>query len=173
MDDFHKIQVRPVDTSIFYANALAEIHRQCFFTPWTPLEINKLLVLPAVFGFSAKLGNYFLNNDENSMGLENQENKSDFSGFALCSTASEQIEILSICVLPKSRRKSLATNLMKNVLERANSIGVRKVFLEVAETNNTARNFYAKQGFSEFGRRKDYYREEKGRVDAIQLFKTM
>ena len=116
MDDFHKIQVRPVDTSIFYANALAEIHRQCFFTPWTPLEINKLLVLPAVFGFSAKLGNYFLNNDENSMGLENQENKSDFSGFALCSTASEQIEILSICVLPKSRRKSLATNLMKKTI---------------------------------------------------------
>ncbi len=173
MNDFSDIQVRPIDPSIFCAKTLAEIHRQCFFTPWSALEFNKLLFLPSVFGFSARLGKFSLNNDKNSTNLKTIANKTDFSGFALCSVAGEEIEIFSICVLPELRCKSLATNLMENVLKRANSIGVRKIFLEVPINNNIACNFYTNLGFSEFGRRKDYYREKKGRVDAIQFHKII
>jgi ribosomal protein S18 acetylase RimI-like enzyme len=44
-------------------------------------------------------------------------------------------------------------------LEKLQRRGVRRVYLEVRESNTTAIAFYQKQGFSIMGRRPGYYRE--------------
>ncbi len=47
----------------------------------------------------------------------------------------------------------------------------RKIFLEVRESNEAARSFYARMGFTEAGRRRDYYREPA--EDAFVLVRTV
>ena len=50
---------------------------------------------------------------------------------------------------------------------------VSRIFLEVAENNIPARRLYEKAGFSEIGRRKNYYKTKSGFCDAICMAKTV
>jgi ribosomal-protein-alanine N-acetyltransferase len=161
------------EASTFYADALSVAHRRCFEVFWSNKDFYDLLTLQAVFGFIVLIGN---KNPERPEVLRvtaaNIEN-SEFGGFILCSAASDQCEILTICVLPEWRRNGLAINLIQNAIKRAKTIGVSEIFLEVAENNYIARNLYINLGFREFGRRERYYKQKKKRVDAVQLSKVI
>lgn len=66
------------------------------------------------------------------------------------SVAAGEVEILNVAVDPSFRRRGIATALI-------NSITAPGVFLEVRESNDIAIAAYGKLGFTEIGRRKDYY----------------
>ncbi len=68
------------------------------------------------------------------------------------STAVREREILNIVVAPEFRRRGVATALIQ-------SLGNGEVFLEVRESNAPARRLYQKLGFSEIGRRPEYYED--------------
>ena len=51
----------------------------------------------------------------------------------------------------------------------ARAAQLERLVLEVAVTNRPALALYNRIGFSESGRRKDYYRVADGRVDALLL----
>ncbi|MGZ8155124.1 MAG: ribosomal protein S18-alanine N-acetyltransferase, partial [Burkholderiales bacterium] len=44
-----------------------------------------------------------------------------------------------------------------------------RAFLEVRPSNTAARALYARSGFSEIGRRRDYYPAQEGREDAVVM----
>ena len=161
------------EISTFYAEAVAVAHARCFEISWPTKDFFELLNLPTVFGFIAQIVNK--NSDGSDVFLRMATNKNSVfvGGFVLCSVARDQCEVLTICVLPEWRRRGLAINLMKNVIARAKSIGVKEIFLDVAENNKIAHNLYINQGFKEFGRRNQYYRQKEERVDAIQLSKII
>ena len=161
------------EVSTFYTEALSVAHRRCFETFWTNKDFYDLLTLQTVFGFIAIIENEKPVRSEAPRTIAENTNSSDFGGFILCSAASDQCEVLTICVLPEWRRNGLAINLMQNVIKRAKTIGASEIFLEVAENNFIARNLYLNLGFSEFGRRERYYRQKKKRVDAVQLSKVI
>jgi ribosomal-protein-alanine acetyltransferase len=64
-------------------------------------------------------------------------------------------EILNLAVAPEFRRQGIAREMCKAFLEGSRGT----VFLEVRETNQTARNLYLSLGFQELGRRPEYYDE--------------
>lgn len=66
-------------------------------------------------------------------------------------------ELFDIAVRADHRRTGVGHALLQAFFAEALSRSVNTVFLEVAETNASARAFYARAGFSEVNIRKDYY----------------
>ena len=85
----------------------------------------------------------------------------------LCSQVADEMEILTIGVIPNARRQHLAQNLLYEMNAYATENGVKKIFLEVAEDNLPAQNLYLKDGFIQTSTRKDYYKRPDKRVNAL------
>ena len=80
-------------------------------------------------------------------------------GFVIARCALDDWEIENIVVAREDRRISIGTKLIRELLRRAHVGGATSVLLEVRESNLAARRLYEKLGFSEQGRRSNYYRE--------------
>lgn len=130
-----------------YALPAHEIHKQCFEKGWSAKEFQGLLDLP-----TSRLWM-----DEESM--------------LLCSHVADQMEILTIGVLPKARQKGKALALLNEMNQYARQHLVQHIFLEVAENNLPAIRLYEKTGFIPMGKRKGYY--QKGKVDALTYQKRI
>ena len=87
------------------------------------------------------------------------EEAGEIVGVSAARTVADEVEVLTLGVAPSWRRKGLARSLMTAALAEAGQAGARQVFLEVRESNQGARAFYATLGFSETGRRRAYYRD--------------
>jgi ribosomal-protein-alanine N-acetyltransferase len=68
-------------------------------------------------------------------------------------TAPPEREILNLAVAQRFRRMGIASSLLALELENA-----AVFFLEVRESNHAAQALYRRFGFTEMGRRADYYR---------------
>jgi ribosomal-protein-alanine N-acetyltransferase len=78
-------------------------------------------------------------------------------GFILFRTAADEMEILNLVVEPAQRRRGVGKRLLGFALRRAQAQGIRRIFLEVRETNFAAQALYAANGFHVAGRRACYY----------------
>jgi [ribosomal protein S18]-alanine N-acetyltransferase len=81
------------------------------------------------------------------------------SGFVIGRQVADEGEILNVAVRRENRRKGEGQALLSAVLEQLQRRGVRRVYLEVRESNETGIAFYQEQGFAKTGRRPGYYRE--------------
>jgi [ribosomal protein S18]-alanine N-acetyltransferase len=79
----------------------------------------------------------------------------------------DELEVLTLGVTPSWRRRGVGRSLMVTAMAEAGQTGARQVFLEVRESNQGARAFYAALGFVETGRRRAYYRDPE--EDALVL----
>lgn len=77
--------------------------------------------------------------------------------FLVLRTAADEAEILNLAVEPESRRRGLAGALLGAALEAAHAAGVKRLFLEVRESNAEGIAFYQRHGFDLDGRRPRYY----------------
>ena len=90
-------------------------------------------------------------------------------GFSLIRTVAGESELLLIGVSPAVQRRGVGTRLLDHFLERARADGVTRVHLEVRD-GNPAIGMYRAAGFSQAGRRRNYYHATDGnRYDAITL----
>ena len=64
-----------------------------------------------------------------------------------------ECEILNLAVAPDYRRQGVARELLKPLLDLRDA----RIFLEVRESNRSARIFYKSMGFQEVSRRGGYY----------------
>lgn len=90
-------------------------------------------------------------------------------GYGVMSVAAGEAHMLNVCVDPKRQRCGLGRHLMERMIELARAYGAGQMLLEVRPGNKAARALYATMGFSEVGRRKDYYPAAGGREDALIL----
>jgi ribosomal-protein-alanine N-acetyltransferase len=125
------------------ASELAALHATAFDAPWKAGEIAQLLAGPGVFVVAEP------------------------DGFILIRVVADEAEILTLAVRPEARGAGLGGRLVGQGAVRAVQAGARRLFLEVAEDNTTARALYARAGFAQIGRRKGYY--DGGRIDALVL----
>jgi ribosomal-protein-alanine N-acetyltransferase len=87
-------------------------------------------------------------------------------GMILVRRAADEMEVLTLAVLPAARRLGVATSLLDRALSWAAAEGVGIVFLEVAKDNAAARALYQRFDFAPVGRRRGYY---PGGKDALVL----
>jgi ribosomal-protein-alanine N-acetyltransferase len=132
-------EVRPVGP--FDLELLAALHAACFADAWSARSLAAMLAAPGTFGLLA-------------LAAEDEP-----AGFVLVRGAADEAEILSLGVLPAARRRGVGRRLLAAAIARLAAAGVRRLLLEVAESNEAARALYAGAGFSQVGRRPGYYRE--------------
>ena len=134
---------------ILFAPIAAYIHKLCFDNSWSEKEFEKLLSLP-----SSRL---WINKDS----------------LLLCSEVMDEMEILTICVLPEKRRQHIAQKLLDDLFKYAQKQKVRQIFLEVAEDNFPAQKLYFQSGFIQTGMRENYYTKGNLRLNALCLTKKI
>jgi len=93
----------------------------------------------------------------------------DVVGFCVLALvpAAREAEVRNVAVHPEHRRQGLARLLLRAAIDRARDAGAETVFLEVRESNQAARALYARLGFTETGRRAEYYADP--REDAVLM----
>lgn len=122
-------------------NQVVQIERSSFADPWTEESFRRLLGgHPAIFQVI--------------------ECPPDFrvAGYVIAFAVGEDAELLNVAVESKFRGKGLAGQMLDAVLMELGGRGVRTAFLEVRESNSAARALYGSRGFTEIGRRRNYYR---------------
>lgn len=94
-------------------------------------------------------------------------------GFALARRTLDEAELLLLAVQPQARLRGMARSLVEAVAEEAQSRGAIRLMLEV-RAGNPAHALYEGAGFSEIGRRRDYYRgHDRSLHDAITLARPL
>jgi len=94
-----------------------------------------------------------------------------FVGAILFRTVADEGEILSLSVRRAARRRGIASTLMTTTLNSMKCVAVKNVFLEVSETNRTARAFYRRFGFKKVGVRHNYYSTKQGKIHNALVFR--
>jgi ribosomal-protein-alanine N-acetyltransferase len=130
------------------APALLAIERRAFSDPWTEVSFREALTSTWTFGLVAETGR----------GLAGY-----FIGREVAGTG----EVLNLAVAPEFRRRGIGGALLDAGLEALHRRRVDEVFLEVRESNSSARALYGAYGFQAVGQRAAYYRNP--REDALVL----
>lgn len=142
---------------------LASLHKACFAKSWTEKQIIPMLAMPGAFVLIAE-----------RLGVP--------EGFIMVRAGGGEAEILTICVLPKSRGHRLGENLITASIAHLMAHGapqrqppdlafVPPLFLEVAQSNHAARSLYARMGFEVVGKRPNYYRHEDGSQETALMMR--
>jgi ribosomal-protein-alanine N-acetyltransferase len=147
--------VQRVDAQqLLAATLLAELHGESFETAWSRDEFSTMLAVPRTAALVISHGG-------------------EPAGFGLFRQAADEAEIIALATRPPLRRRGLGRSLMQEIERELKSSGAHYLFLEVAASNLPARALYARAGFHEAGRRKDYYARNGFREDALVLRKAL
>ena len=79
------------------------------------------------------------------------------AAYAILWKVLDEGELANIAVRKDLRGRGIGSGLLSRILEVAEDSGVRSLYLEVRESNEVAREMYARRGFQEIGVRKGYY----------------
>jgi ribosomal-protein-alanine acetyltransferase len=95
----------------------------------------------------------------------------EVTGAVVVRSIADEAEILELAVGELWRRRGTGRALMEAALGEARSLGARRVFLEVRESNVAAKALYRELGFAEQGKRQEYYNDP--REDAVLLWRAL
>ncbi|MGB0717820.1 MAG: ribosomal protein S18-alanine N-acetyltransferase [Alphaproteobacteria bacterium] len=127
---------------------LAVLHCEAFASPWTTESFFDLLVLPTTLGWVL---------------TECGRNV----GFILYQLQTDEAQILTFQIAKASQQRGFGRYLLSSTIDSIKAAGARSISLEVAEQRTPAQKLYESLGFILVGRRKSYYKEKEGRVDAL------
>lgn len=130
-------------------DAVAALERRIFSDPWSRRSFEELLDLEHVRGFVV------------------EDDAGALLGYAVCSRAADEGEILNLATVPAARRQGIGRRLVDAMLTWLRAEGVARVFLEVRCSNDQAIGLYAAAGFTTLGVRRNYYR--KPTEDAVTM----
>lgn len=91
-------------------------------------------------------------------------------GYAFLTVGAREAHLLNIAVDPLCQNTGIGRTLLAWVLQKAATMPIDRMFLEVRPTNAAALKLYHEAGFNEIGRRAGYYPAPNGkREDAIVM----
>lgn len=134
------------------AMAIDAILQSAMPNHWSRENIDQLLQLPTTFGFIVAYRNAV-------------------AGFIVAARVMDEAEILSIAIEPVWQKKGFGEKLLRHFIDYATHAGAARIFLDVASDNVAAQKLYRKCGFSDYGRRPQYYLRPNHapRVDAVLM----
>lgn len=137
------------------ADTLTEIHKKCFPRYWNRQAFTDFFAVQGTFAF-----------------LVEKENEQ--VAMMVYRVSFEQVDILTLAVLPAWRKRGIAKILVEKMLENCQALGAKKIFLEVEVGNDPAIKLYENSGFKHIGRRKLYYQQLDGSLtDALVMSKKL
>ena len=71
----------------------------------------------------------------------------------------DEAQINFFAVNQKYRKKGFGSYFMRFIIEQCENLNIKKLFLEVSQTNVTAEKFYNQFDFSTVGIRRNYYKD--------------
>ena len=145
MSDF---VIRPMEERD--VSAVAALEKACFSDPWSEGSVRSELDNPLSLWLVAEKGG-------------------EIAGYIGSQSVLDAADMMNVAVAPGSRRGGIAEALIGSLIAQLDANGVRSLSLEVRVSNDAARALYEKLGFSEVGRRKNYYTKPK--EDALILRK--
>ncbi|MCP1103254.1 ribosomal-protein-alanine acetyltransferase [Aequitasia blattaphilus] len=78
-------------------------------------------------------------------------------GYVIAYFGGDEGEIMRLCVKDEYRRKKVASQLLLSLESKAEDREIRKIFLEVRESNEEGISFYTDYGFLKDGLRLNFY----------------
>ena len=139
------------------AAALVRVHASAFSNGWSEDEFERLLadrnVICHVVRGSGGTG--------------------AICAFTISRLVEDEAEILMVAVAPCEQGRGLAGRLLSRHLGRLAARGVRNVFLEVDEGNQSAIRLYTRAGFEQVGQRAGYYAKSDGRAAALVMRRSL
>ena len=130
-----------------HLDQLEEIEKLCFSDPWSRRLLSELLENEAAATLAAV--------GEDGTVL----------GYAGIQVVLDEGYVNNVAVRPEYRRQGVASQLLDVFRRFGEGQGLAFLTLEVRDSNQAARALYAKHGYAETGRRKNYYQHP--REDAI------
>ncbi|MBV6540207.1 ribosomal protein S18-alanine N-acetyltransferase [Ursidibacter maritimus] len=127
--------ISPIIDSDF--NRLFEIEQQAHLVPWSKGTLLN------------NQGERYLNL---KLSVENQ-----IVAFAICQKVLDEATLFNIAVAPEFQGKGYGKKLLESLIQQLQQQNVLTLWLEVRESNQTARQLYDKLGFNEVTLRKNYY----------------
>jgi len=131
---------------------MAGLHAESFDRPWDALEMARHLQTDLCLGM---------------------DQSGELDAFVILSVAADQAEILTIATAKSARRQGLGRAVLDLAETELSALGVKEIYLEVAEDNAPAVALYRGAGFTPIGRRPGYYRREAGRIAALTFSKKL
>ena len=142
--------MRIVTMEFCHVSQVAELEKICFSDPWSEKSVASEL--------------------ENDLACWLAAVEEDrVAGYVGSQTVMDETDMMNIAVHPDFRRKGIAEELVNALVHRLRNRGSRCLTLEVRASNEPACKLYEKLGFSQIGRRPNYYRNP--REDALILRK--
>ena len=129
---------------------VAALEKICFADPWSEMSIASEL---------QSLWSYWL------VALEEDR----VVGYVGSQSSIDEADIMNVAVHPDFRRRGVAEALIIRLVSDLKERGIHALLLEVRVSNTPAITLYEKLGFSQVGRRKNYYHNPK--EDALILRK--
>ena len=83
----------------------------------------------------------------------------------------DEAEIPNVCVKLSARQQGIGKQMMSFLEEEAKKLGINVLYLEVRQSNQSARRLYTSIGFEEDGIRKDFY--ELPKENAVLMHKLL
>lgn len=137
---------------------IGDLFERAFNEPYGAAAVSDLTTSPATWSLVA---------------FQAQKNATLPVGFIIGMTVADIAEIYSIGVPQEVRGQGFAKSLLDKALQDCKAAGAESAFLEVAADNSAAIELYRHAGFTPNGRRKNYYRRGKDRVDAVMMAKEL
>jgi ribosomal-protein-alanine N-acetyltransferase len=129
---------------------MSESFDPCYGEAWTGPQCAGLLPMPGVWLTLAYDGD-------------------DVVGFAMARIVVRDAELLLLGVKAKDQHKGVGRLLLDSFVARASARGAERLHLEVREGNHAV-NLYTRAGFTQVGRRRNYYSGRDGQIyDALTL----
>jgi ribosomal-protein-alanine N-acetyltransferase len=95
-------------------------------------------------------------------------------GYFVAMPGFEEMHLLNITVAPAHEGRGHARRMLATLYAASVDLHAAAIWLEVRESNARARALYLREGFSEAGRRRDYYPAPQGRrEDAILMTRAL
>jgi ribosomal-protein-alanine N-acetyltransferase len=120
------------------APELARIARASFPDPWSEAVLRAELERPSSVALVARAGG-------------------EVAGYALGWRVHDEVQLLSFAVAPAHRRRGVGRALLARYVDELRAAGVRRLTLEVRESNLPALALYRRLGLAHEGARPRYY----------------
>jgi len=122
-----------------HLDQIVELERLCFPDPWSRKLFEECLA------------------DKSAVNLAAVGEDGRVLGYVNCQIVLDEGDVGNVAVHPEARRQGVASALLEAFRRTGEERGLDHLILMVRESNVPARSLYARHGYVDVGRRKQYY----------------